>query len=273
MQLREAVLAPPVASQRTRFNRESILAGALLVIIGCLTFAPVLYVLISSFDVSGLSEPYRFGLEGWQDAFSNPKTLSSIGYSFLLSIRIPIAIALAFLIAWLLIRVQIPGRSFIEHALWFGFFLPTIPLTMGWILLLDENYGLFNEAAQRRCRSSSGPVFSIYSVPGIIWVHLSLTTIPVMVILLAPALRQFDAANEEAAEMAGAGILTTLRAHHHPADRAGDLHGLHRRADPQPGGVRDRAAPRHAGQYLRLCDAHLRPDQLGAAALSRRRWR
>jgi iron(III) transport system permease protein len=37
------------------------------------------------------------------------------------------------------------------------------------------------------------------------WVQLSLTTVPVMVILLAPAFRQLDAAYEEAAEMAGAG--------------------------------------------------------------------
>lgn len=210
MQLREALLAPPVAFERTRLDRETILGGALLIIIGCLTFAPVVYVLVSSFDVSGLSESYRFGLEGWQDAFSNPKTLSSIGYSFLLSIRIPIAIAAAFPIAWLLVRVQIPGRHFIERSLWFGFFLPTIPLTMGWILLLDRHYGLLNEAA-KTLPFISGPIFSIYSVPGIIWVHLSATTIPVMVILLSPALRQLDSAYEEAAETSGAGLLTTLR--------------------------------------------------------------
>jgi iron(III) transport system permease protein len=210
VQLREALLAPPAAFERTRFDREKILGGALLIIIGCLTFAPVLYVLVSSFDVSGPSEPYRFGLEGWQDAFSNPKTLSSIGYSFLLSIRIPIAIAVAFPIAWLLVRVQIPGRHFIERSLWFGFFLPTIPLTMGWILLLDRHYGLLNEAA-KTLPFISGPIFSIYSVPGIIWVHLTATTIPIMVILLSPALRQLDAAYEEAAETSGASLFTTLR--------------------------------------------------------------
>jgi iron(III) transport system permease protein len=210
VQLREALLAPPVAFERTRLDREKILGGALLIIIGCLTFAPVVYVLVSSFDVSGPSESYRFGLEGWRDAFSNPKTLSSIGYSFLLSIRIPIAIAIAFPIAWLLVRVQIPGRHFIERSLWFGFFLPTIPLTMGWILLLDRHYGLLNEAA-KTLPFISGPVFSIYSVPGIIWVHLTATTIPIMVILLSPALRQLDAAYEEAAETSGARLFTTLR--------------------------------------------------------------
>ena len=33
------------------------------------------------------------------------------------------------------------------------------------------------------------PIFSIYSIPGILWVHLALTTVPVMVILLGPSLR------------------------------------------------------------------------------------
>lgn len=183
---------------------------ALLAAISLVTLVPVAYVVISSFDTANLGEPYRFGFSGWAEVFSSPKTLESIGYSFLLSIRIPIAIALAFAIAWLLIRVQIPARRFIEYTLWFGFFLPPIPMTMGWILLLDSNYGLANEVLAK-LPFIDGPVFSIYSITGIIWVHLALSTVPVMVILLAPALRQIDAALEEAASTSGAGLFTTLR--------------------------------------------------------------
>ena len=46
---------------------------------------------------------------------------------------------------------------------------------------------------------------------GILWVHLTLTTIPVMMILLAPALRQFDASLEQSAKVCGSGNLRTLR--------------------------------------------------------------
>jgi iron(III) transport system permease protein len=56
-----------------------------------------------------------------------------------------------------------------------------------------------------------GPVFDIYSVSGILWVHLTLTTIPVMMILLAPALRQLDASLEQSAKVCGSGNLRTLR--------------------------------------------------------------
>ena len=80
---------------------------------------------------------------------------------------------------------------------------------MGWTLLLDAHYGLLNELT-KRVPFIHEPLFSIYSVPGIIWVHLTLTTVPVMVILLAPALRQLDAASEEAANICGANIVETL---------------------------------------------------------------
>jgi iron(III) transport system permease protein len=196
-------------ARRLGLSSELVLGLVVIVMIGAVTLVPVLFVLIDSFNVSGMGEPFRFGLEGWVEIFSSGKTLSSIGYSFLLSIRIPIGIAIAFVIAWLLVRVQIPGHSFIEHALWFGFFLPVLPMSMGWVLLLDTNYGLIN-ALLKRTPFIHQALFSIYSVPGIIWVHLSLSTVPVMVILLAPALRNLDAAIEEAADVSGAGAFATL---------------------------------------------------------------
>lgn len=202
--------APPTGlGAMRRLSTDAVLGVVLLCIIGALTVAPVFYAIMQSFNVASYSEPYRFGLGGWRDVFSSAKTVSAIGYSLLLSIRIPIAIVIAFLFAWLLVRVQIPGKRLIEHALWFGFFLPGLPITMGWILLLDKNYGLLNQVA-RMLPFVDGPIFSIYSIPGILWVHLTLSTIPVMVILLAPALRQLDSANEEAADMAGARVHTTL---------------------------------------------------------------
>ena len=201
------IARPPV--WRFRVARNWWLGLAVLAGVGTFTVAPAVFVLVESFNVADLTQPFRFGLDGWAAVFSSPKTLDSIGYSFLLSIRIPLGVAVAFVIAWLLIRVRIPGRSFIEHALWFGFFLPILPIAMGWTLLLDAHYGLINELT-KRLPFIHASLFSIYSVSGIIWVHLTLTTVPVMVILLAPALRQLDAATEEAADICGANIVSTL---------------------------------------------------------------
>ena len=204
-----ATLTADLPTRSARQTSDITLGILLLVVVGALTVAPVVYVLVSSFNVAPFGKPFQFSLSGWEEVFTSPKTLKAIGYSILLSIRIPIGIAIAFVIAWLLVRVRIPGATFIEHALWFGFFLPPLPITMGWILLMEEHYGLLNHAAQW-LQFVNGPVFSIFSVGGIIWVHLTLSTIPVMIILLAPALRQLDAANEEAADMAGASTATAL---------------------------------------------------------------
>jgi iron(III) transport system permease protein len=201
----------PLPARSLRLPDRRVSFGILLLLaIGSVTLAPVAYVIVASFDVSSTGAPFKFGLDGWRDVFTERNSLSSIYYSFLLAVRVPIAIVAAFVIAWLLIRVQIPGRRFIELSLWFGFFLPVLPMVMGWILLLDAHYGLINTLLEK-LPFVDGAVFSIYSVPGLIWVHLSLTTVPIMVILLTPAFRQLDAAYEEAADISGAGIGGTLR--------------------------------------------------------------
>jgi iron(III) transport system permease protein len=206
--------APPAMAgiagpRRTFISRRVVWGVLLLLVVGALAFLPVLYVLVSSFNIAPPHLPYKFSLDGWIEVYSNRKTWGSVLVTVILAARVPMAIVIAFVLCWLLVRVEIPGRRFIEMTLWFGFFLPGIPMTMGWILLLDSNYGLLNMVAEKL--GASEPIFSISSVPGIMWVHIALTTVPVMVILLAPAFRQFDSAFEEAAEVSGSGIFRTMR--------------------------------------------------------------
>jgi iron(III) transport system permease protein len=94
---------------------------------------------------------------------------------------------------------------------WIGIFLPTLPLTFGWILLLDPKFGLVNDAL-KQLPFVDGGVFNVYSFWGIIWVHLAATGVYYKVVLLLPALRRVGAALEEAARVCGANqFITTLR--------------------------------------------------------------
>ncbi len=199
------VEATGIAASRSRWRPERrVVLGALLVAaVALLTALPTLYLTFNSFNVAKPGHSYVFGFGTWAAVMGDPAVHDSIGYTFLLSLRAPIGVAIAFVISWLLIRMDIPGRRTIEYALWFAFFLPSLPLAVGWILLLDPNYGLVNTALQQ-IGLSTGPVFSIYTVIGIMWVHLTLTVIPINVILLSPALRQIDASFEEAAMTSGA---------------------------------------------------------------------
>jgi len=195
----------------SRFSGSEITLGfGTLFFLGVFAASPIAFILINSFNIASPGHPFRGGLQGWSEAFADGKTLSAIGYSFLLSIRSFIGVAIAFALSWLLIRIRIPGRSVIEFFLWVAFFLPTLPITLGWILLLDPSYGLLNQLFLKLPFIQHAP-FSIYSVGGILWVHLTLTTVPVMTILLMPALRQFDAAIEESAQVCGSGPWEVLR--------------------------------------------------------------
>lgn len=57
---------------------------------------------------------------------------------------------------------------------------------------------------------ASGP-FDIYSFWGIVWVHLCQNAISIKTTLLIPAFRNMDATMEEAAQVSGANVVTTLR--------------------------------------------------------------
>jgi iron(III) transport system permease protein len=198
--------APARPTAGVRSSRLALSAACLLVV-GVLCIAPVAWIVVNSFNSAGLGA-FEPSLQPYREALGNPRTVSSLGNSLVLSVRAPIAVAIAFVIAWLLVRVRIPGHRLIEYSLWFSFFLPILPITVGWTLLLDPSHGLINEAA----RSLIGqPLVDLYSMPGITWVHLTASTVPIMTILLAPALRAMDASLEEAGDMAGASTASTMR--------------------------------------------------------------
>ncbi|HXQ49919.1 MAG TPA: iron ABC transporter permease [Stellaceae bacterium] len=171
---------------------------------------PVVVITLGSFSDGNPFNDFQPSLEPWRRALDSSQTLVSIGYSFLLSLRVPVALVVAFFVAWYLARNDVFGKRSIMYALWLAFFLPILPATLGWILLLDPHYGLVNVYAESLL-GLHGPLLDIYSLAGISWVHLTLTTIPIMVILIEPAQRFIDSSYEEAATMSGAGTLTTLR--------------------------------------------------------------
>ena len=116
--------------------------------------------------------------------------------------------ALAIFFAWVVTRTDTPFKGFIEVALWLGFFLPLLPVTMGWILLLDPQYGVINKWLVGTFGLAEAP-FDIYSYWGIVWCHLAFST-SIRFMLMTPAFSAMDAAMEEAGLVCGssrAGVL------------------------------------------------------------------
>jgi iron(III) transport system permease protein len=143
-------------------------------------------------------------IDGWAAAFGDPRLPIALGNTFLLALaRVVITTALAIFFAWVVTRTDTPLRGFIEVMLWLGFFLPLLPMTMGWILLLDPHYGLVNKFLMRIFGLTAAP-FDIYSYGGIVWCHIAFTT-AIRFMLMTPAFRAMDAASEEAALVCGSG--------------------------------------------------------------------
>ncbi len=122
------------------------LCGAILLLstVSIVTLIPLGFLIVNSFNEAPLASGFKLGLEGWRQAFNSPQTFNALKFSFLLSTRTFIGLFAAFLVAWLLVRVRIPGRNFIEFSLWMAWFLPPLSVTIGWIALLDPHHGLIN---------------------------------------------------------------------------------------------------------------------------------
>jgi iron(III) transport system permease protein len=114
-------------------------------------------------------------------------------------IATPIGIAMT----WLVARSDMPGRSGIELLSWLSIFTPILPLTLGWILLLDPRFGMINVGLSH-LPFGHALNFNLYSFWGITWVHIASSAIAYQVVLLTPAFRRVSLSTEHAARMCGA---------------------------------------------------------------------
>ncbi|MGH7848333.1 MAG: ABC transporter permease [Candidatus Binatia bacterium] len=193
-----------------RWETQTILCTLVLGILAFVVLYPLVLLLISSFQLEVPGREPRFGLEGWGMALSEPAIGRAIWNTISLTIaRQAIGFPIAILLAWLLARTNLPGKNWLEFLFWVGYFLPSLPVVLGWILLLDPQYGLLNKAVIWLFALDSSP-FNIYTWWGIVWAHLMANTIEVKVMLLTTAFRNMDASLEESSWMAGASPFRTL---------------------------------------------------------------
>ncbi len=189
---------------------QNLLLTLFLAFVAFLVVTPLLLLLVNSFQTGKPGAAVIYSLDGWRQALTTPGIVSAIYNSFSLAITRQILVSfVGIFLAWLLARTDLPMRGFLEFMFWLAYFLPTLPVTLGWILLLDPKFGLINELLLK-FPGIHQPPFDIYSYWGIIWVHLMTHGIAIKVMLLTPAFRNLDAALEESSRVAGAGPLRTL---------------------------------------------------------------
>ena len=180
-----------------------------LVLLAFLVLSPI-YLLVVSGLQSDAGDETAYSFASWIAAFNEPGILKAFFNTLLVTgvvqgISIPIAIV----IAWVIARTDMPGAQFAEMLFWITFFIPTLAVTSGWILVWDPKFGLANQFLMGTGLFHDAPA-NIYSLGGIIFTHLTSLSISTKVMMMAAAFRNMDASLEEAARMSGAGALKTL---------------------------------------------------------------
>lgn len=197
----------PVVGVRPR-SQGFALKAILLSVTGLVVVVPLILLIINSFQVARPGEIAVYSLDGWRAALGEEGILRALMHTLsLTAVRQALSLALAICFAWLIARTDIPGRRWLDFPFWIVFFLPSLPMTLGWILLLDPNSGLVNQFFHD---TFGVRPFNIYSWWGIIWVHLMTGNIAIKVVLLIPAFRNLDGAFEEASRLCGMSTTQTL---------------------------------------------------------------
>ena len=206
-------LSPPLhpARMRRRFMRNTACTIVLLAMILFVLY-PLALLLYGSFLVdTGTGVRQELGLDNWITAWAQPGMVQAIVNTVRRVLLTEVfALPTAVLIAWLVARTDIPGKRIIDNFFWIALFLPSLPVVLGWIMLLDPGDGLLNKWAMARLGLAEPPL-DIYSFWGIVFVHLATRSIAAKYIFLAPAFGNFDSALEEASTIVGSTPIGTIR--------------------------------------------------------------
>jgi iron(III) transport system permease protein len=183
---------------------------AVLLVMALFVLYPLALLIYGSFIVEHPDGSQTMSLGAWAYAWTQPGIGQSIVNTFKIVITLEVvALPTAILIAWLVARTDIPGKRLIDNFFWIAFFLPALPVLLGWIFLFDPDYGVVN-ALLMNLFDLRDPPFNIYSFWGIIFAHLAARSIAAKYIFMTPAFRNFDSSFEEASRIAGCSTLRTI---------------------------------------------------------------
>ncbi len=143
-------------------------------------------------------------------AYTDPETYTVLWNSFVYAAGASgLSVVLALIIAWITIRTNAPFGELFELTAIIPNILPTLLITISWVLLLNPSNGLINVALIRLLGLKKAPL-NIYSFPGLIFVEgLDLT--PLAFLIIAAALKSMDPALEESAKTLGSNELGVAR--------------------------------------------------------------
>jgi iron(III) transport system permease protein len=199
--------------RRPFFRSRGVLPNVLVVV----TFAvlilfivvPIIFIFYGSTrsDLPGAPDA-KFTLSAIRTVFTTKTYLKSLVDTLGLSLLVSaIAVSVGSLFAWILTRTDILMKKFLELVVLAPLFLSPLVSALAWVTLAAPRSGVMNVTAKTLFGLSG--IINITSLPGIIFV-MSLSFIPYGYLFTSSAFKNIDATFEEAAYLAGAGLLRTF---------------------------------------------------------------
>ncbi|MPZ77238.1 MAG: ABC transporter permease subunit [Deltaproteobacteria bacterium] len=189
---------------------QLLLVGITAAVIAYLTLVPLAMLLYGSVKSGPPGVAGELTLKNYIALFQNWRLGSALLNSLIFSAGSSfLAFAGGLYLAWMTERTNIPWRGAIYTCILVPMIVPGILTTVGWIILFGRRSGVINLFATQ-VLGLDQPL-ELNNMPGMIWVQ-GTDDIPLAFLLLAAAFRSMDPSLEEAAMVAGSGILrTTLR--------------------------------------------------------------
>lgn len=182
------------------------LFAILLVLVG----VPLVGLLGSSVSRTGTLGRFALTLANYAEIVADGRTLLLLGTSVLFAASSAIvAIAIGAPLAWFVERTDQGHKDLIRAIVFAQVAVPPVVLAMGWVLLASPKIGALNVLIV----AAGGPaeLFNVYSLPGMTLIQ-GLSLVPLVFVMLSPALRNMDSSYEEAAlATRGTGLLHVLR--------------------------------------------------------------
>jgi iron(III) transport system permease protein len=170
--------------------------------VALVVFAPLGLIIYQSFLSEAFFSPTAsLSLGAYRYILTNPDFHSAFGTSLLVSTGMTvISVPLGSLLAFLLVRTDLPGKKWLEPWLLVPIFLSPVVLAFGYVVAVGP-VGFFSLWA----KALFGRVpWNLYTLYGVILIA-GLTHVPHAFLYVSSALRSVDPSVEEAARVAGAG--------------------------------------------------------------------
>jgi iron(III) transport system permease protein len=200
------LLRPAPLRSRASINPLIIVHVVVIAILCVLVLYPALIVVNQAIrdDQGALS------LVWFIQAYATPRNYSAILNTLIIAASTSVlAVGLGTTIAWAVSRTNMPGRALVELSSLIPFIAAPLVGALAWILLGSPEVGLINQVWH--ALGGPGNIVNIYSLAGIVFVEVLYET-PMVVLIVASALRSMDSSLEEASLSSGASTAqTTLR--------------------------------------------------------------